>query len=423
MLTDLLINKGYSYNELIDSGLVNKSQYGYIDIYSDRIMFPLHNLEGKVVGYSGRIYDSQSDSKYINTKETKIFKKGEMLYNYHRAKDSIRQKDEVIIVEGFLDVIRLYTVGIKNVVAMMGTAVTTKQAHLIKRLSKNVILMFDGDGAGEKATESASKELIAIGVTPKVVRLEENLDPDEYILKYGQNKIIGKLENPISITEFKLSYYKKGKNLGVLEEQADYINEVIKSLNEIDDDILREITLNKISEESKIDINLLRNKLEPKKAVPTEPKEVKLPKMNKYEKAQMYLLYYMLNSKEVVNLYAKKVRYIPENEYRLLARFIYQFYQENNYVSEADLISVTNNDILENVLKKIQKLNLKETYTLEEINDFIDTINEFNIKEEIKKLNEDLKKETDFEKQSEILGKIAELNEEIKTSLNSENVS
>lgn len=145
--------------------------------------------------------------------------------------------------------------------------------------------------------------------------------------------------------------------------------------------------------------------------------------MNKYEKAQMYLLYYMLNSKEVVNLYAKKVRYIPENEYRLLARFIYQFYQENNYVSEADLISVTNNDILENVLKKIQKLNLKETYTLEEINDFIDTINEFNIKEEIKKLNEDLKKETDFEKQSEILGKIAELNEEIKTSLNSENVS
>ena len=111
-------------------------------------MFPLHNLEGKVVGYSGRIYDSQSDSKYINTKETKIFKKGEMLYNYHRAKDSIRQKDEVIIVEGFLDVIRLYTVGIKNVVAMMGTAVTTKQAHLIKRLSKNVILMFDGDGAG-----------------------------------------------------------------------------------------------------------------------------------------------------------------------------------------------------------------------------------------------------------------------------------
>lgn len=409
LLTDLLINKGYNYEELIDSGLVSKNDYGYNDIYNDRIMFPLHNLEGKVIGYSGRIYESNSDSKYINTKETKIFKKGEILYNYHRAKDYIRQKDEVIIVEGFLDVIRLYTVGIKNVVAMMGTAVTSKQANLIKRLSKNVILMFDGDSAGEKATESASKELLNIGVTPKVVRLEENLDPDEYILKYGQNKIIGKLENPKSITEFKLSYYKKGKNLEVLVDQADYINTVINSLNEIEDDILREITLNKISEESKIDINLLRSKLQPNKVVKTELKETKMPKINKYEKAQMYLLYYMLNNKEVVNLYAKKVKYIPNEEYRRLARFIYQFCQENNYVNEADLISVINNDILESVLKRIQILDLKESYTLDEINDYIDTINEFNIKSEIKRLNEELKNEADFSKQREILMKIVEL--------------
>lgn len=409
LLTDLLINKGYNYEELIDSGLVSKNDYGYNDIYNDRIMFPLHNLEGKVIGYSGRIYESNSDSKYINTKETKIFKKGEILYNYHRAKDYIRQKDEVIIVEGFLDVIRLYTVGIKNVVAMMGTAVTSKQANLIKRLSKNVILMFDGDSAGEKATESASKELLNIGVTPKVVRLEENLDPDEYILKYGQNKIIGKLENPKSITEFKLSYYKKGKNLEVLVDQADYINAVINSLNEIEDDILREITLNKISEESKIDINLLRSKLQPIKVVKTELKETKMPKINKYEKAQMYLLYYMLNNKEVVNLYAKKVKYIPNDEYRRLARFIYQFCQENNYVNEADLISVINNDILESVLKRIQILDLKESYTLDEINDYIDTINEFNIKSEIKRLNEELKNEADFSKQREILMKIVEL--------------
>lgn len=407
LLTDLLLNKGYNYDELLDSGLIVKKDYGYIDIYSNRIMFPLHNLEGQVVGYSGRIYDTESDSKYINTKETKIFKKGEILYNYHRAKESIRNKDEVIIVEGFLDVIRLYTVGIKNVVAMMGTAVTSKQASLIKRLSKNVILMFDGDGAGEKATESASKELISIGVTPKVVRLEENLDPDEYILKYGKNKIIGKLENPMSITEFKLNYYKKGKNLEILEDQADYINTVIKSLNEIDDDILREITLKKISDESKLDINLLRSKLEPIKI--EEKKEIIIPKVNKYEKAQMYLLYYMLNNKEVVNLYAKKVKYIPNNEYRLLARFIYQFCEKNNYVTEADLISAINDDILKNILKKIQILDLKENYTLEEINDYIDTINEFNVKNEIKRLNDELKKEADFEKQSEILAKIVEL--------------
>lgn len=417
LLTDLLIKKKYTYNEICDSGLVVKNDFGYNDIYFNRIMFPLYDISGKVVGYSGRIYDGdKSTSKYINTKETKIFKKGEILYNYHRAKDYARTKDEIIVVEGFLDVIRLYTVGIKNVIAMMGTAVTTKQANLIKRLSKNVILMFDGDAAGEKATESASKELLNIGITPKIVRLEDNLDPDEYILKYGSNKIIGKLENPITVTEFKLNYYKKGKNLESLEDKADYINSVIKSLNEINDDILREITLNKISEESKIDIELLKRKLKPKEVQTVEnikKEETKIHRIDKYEKAQMYLIYYMLNNKEVVSLYEHKVRYMPIDEYRLLARSIYKFYQDNKYVSEADLISVINDDILINALKKIQNLDLKENYKLEEINDYISTINEYNIKKEIKRLNEELKKEVDFERQSEILVKIVELRGDI----------
>lgn len=416
LLTDLLIKKNYSYEDINDSGLVVKNEFGYNDIYFDRIMFPLYDIKGQVVGYSGRIYNGEkSISKYINTRETKIFKKGEILYNYHRAKEYARTKDEIIVVEGFLDVIRLYTIGIKNVIAMMGTAVTTKQANLIKRLSKNVILMFDGDSAGEKATESATKELLNIGVTPKIVRLEEELDPDEYILKYGPNKIIGKLENPITVTEFKLSYYKKGKNLESLEDKADYINSVIKSLNEINDDILREITLNKISEESKIDIEILRNKLKPVsiKEDISKIQEPKIKKINKYEKAQMYLIYYMLNNKEVINLYEHKVKFIPIEEYRLLARSIYNFYKENKYISEADLISVINNDILISTLKKIQILDLKETYKLEEINDYIDTINEYNIKNEIKRLNEELKKEVDFEKQSEILMKIVELRGDI----------
>ena len=127
----------------------------------------------------------------------------------------------------------------------------------------------------------------------------------------------------------------------------------------------------------------------------------------------MYLIYYMLNNKEVVSLYEHKVRYMPIDEYRLLARSIYKFYQDNKYVSEADLISVINDDILINALKKIQNLDLKENYKLEEINDYISTINEYNIKKEIKRLNEELKKEVDFERQSEILVKIVELRGDI----------
>lgn len=124
VLTQLLMRKNYSTSDMLKSGLIIKPRTDYVDIYYNRIMFPLYNLNGQVVGFSGRIYDSNDSSKYINTKETEIFKKGELLYNYHRAKNSCRQKNKVIVMEGFMDVIRAYTVDVDNVVATMGTAVT-----------------------------------------------------------------------------------------------------------------------------------------------------------------------------------------------------------------------------------------------------------------------------------------------------------
>ena len=132
MLTKLLLKKKFLVEDLIKSGLVVNNNYGHNDIYYNRIMFPLTDITGKIIGYSGRIYNNEDTAKYINTKETPIFKKGELLYNYHRAKEESRIKKQVIIVEGFMDVIRCYTKDIKNVVATMGTAITKNQAMLIK---------------------------------------------------------------------------------------------------------------------------------------------------------------------------------------------------------------------------------------------------------------------------------------------------
>ena len=171
-LTKLLLKKGFNINDIDRTGLIVKNDLGVIDIYCHRIMFPLYNLNGKVVGFSGRVFDGTSPSKYINTRETEIFKKGELLYNYHRAKDECRMKNQVIVMEGFMDVIRAYTVDVKNVVATMGTAVTKNQALLIKKMAKEVILLFDGDEAGAHATMACSNELERIGVIPKAVRLK-----------------------------------------------------------------------------------------------------------------------------------------------------------------------------------------------------------------------------------------------------------
>jgi len=234
MLTKILLNKKKKYDDMLKSGLVVKNSYGYSDIYSNRIMFPIWDITGKVVGFSGRIFNGEDTSqfaKYINTKETPIFKKGELLYNYHRAKNSCRIKNSVIIVEGQLDLIRIYSIGVSNVIATMGTAFTKEHALLVKRLTKNVIICFDGDSAGEKATISCGDELASVGISPKIVRLDDNLDPDDYIKKYGGQKFIDKIENSINFMDFKLSFYKNGKNFNDNNDVAKYINTIIDELS------------------------------------------------------------------------------------------------------------------------------------------------------------------------------------------------
>ena len=394
-LSKILIQK-FKPEDVLKSGLIGKNDYGYYDLFYERIMFPLYDLDGNPVAYSGRIYNREDNSKYFNTRETEIFKKGELLYNYHRAKDDARRKNKIIIMEGFMDVIRAYTVGIKNVVATMGTAVTDIQAKLIKRMAREVILCFDGDEAGAKATVACSNELLKIGVTPKVIRLEDNLDPDEYIQKYGKDSFQRKIDNPISIMDFKLSYLKVGKDLTSSTDQAKYIKELISELNKIDDDILKDLTIKKVSTEMNIDEALIRNHLE-KKEINHTLKKIEPPTMtNKYEKAESSLIYYMLKSPEVITMYNNKVTYIPNKEYRMLAREISNFYKNFGFINEADFIDYIecDNDLMETI-NKINRENTKETYTLEEIEDYINVIRDYNVQEEIKRLTNKMKNLTD----------------------------
>lgn len=408
-----ILEKKYSEKDLLESGLVRKTDYNYQDLFHDRIMFPLYDLEGRAVAYSGRIYDKTDPSKYINTKETILFKKGELLYNYHRAKNIARQKNQIIIMEGFMDVIRAYTIGIKNVVATMGTAVTPNQANLISKMAKEIILCFDGDKAGEKATISCADELIKKGVTPKVIRLEEELDPDEYIKKYGKEKFEMKLKNSMSIMDFKLSHLKQNKDLNSVIDEAKYINEAINEINKINDDILKEITIKKIVSETNIDETLIREKITTqKKTTIQRPKQIKI-KTNKYEVAQRNLLFYMLKSSEVVRMYQDKVTYIPDKEYRSLAREINSFYKENGFISEAALIDYVecDEDTL-NTISKIENSGLKENYTINEINDYIKAIKDYNIKNETKRLKEQMKKEIDPIEKAKIAQRIINLKKE-----------
>lgn len=416
ILTKLLVEKKYQPKDLLRTGLVVKNEYGYSDIYHNRIMFPLWDLNGRVVGYSGRVFQGEKESKYINTMETEIFHKGDLIYNYHRAKDAVRETDTVIIMEGFMDVIRAYTIGIKNVVAMMGTAVTKKQAMLIKRMANNVILCFDGDAAGAKATLSCSNELLSLGVTPKIVRLEKDLDPDDYIKTYGKERFLAKIENPMNVMDFKLSYLKQKKDLSNSIDMAAYVNLMMAELLKIEDPVLKEISLKKISEESHLEFDFLKERLmELEKKEPKENKKVSTmhkPSTNKskYELAESYLLYYMLRYDEVIDLYQRKVTYMPTERYRFFAREISCYYKENHTMNLADFISfLAGDDQNLEVLKEINLLNLKEEYTKEEIEDYIHAILEYNIDVEIQRLQTEMKKTDDKMEKAKIGEQIVEL--------------
>lgn len=413
-LTKLLKHKKYDENKLINSGLVIKNGLNMYDSFYDRIMIPITDLNDKIIGFSGRIYKKYYDnkpSKYKNTEETEIFKKGEILYNYKLAREEARIKGSVIIMEGFMDLFRAYSIGVKNVVVSMGTAVTKEQANLLKRMAKNIILCFDGDEAGAKATYSCSNELMKLGINPKIVRLEENLDPDEYILKYGKEKFINKIENPISIMDFKLNYLKKGKDLNNSVDMSSYVNLIIDELNNIEDDVLREVTLKKLSNESSLDIEFLRSKIKSKEKNIVIKKTIKLPKTNMYIKAEQYLLYYMLESTNVIKMYQNNIGYMPTDKYRKLAFEITYFYKNNDYINISDLmISLKDDQELINTIKEINLLNLKDEYTNEEILDYIKTIKNYNIKVESKRLKNLMKMELDPLKKAEYAEKILEIN-------------
>ncbi len=415
-LTNMLRKKGYSDKDLLRSGLVIQNEYGFTDIYYDRVMFPLCDMNGRVVGFSGRIHRQGKDFKYINTKETEIFKKGELLYNYHRAKDIARQKNQVLVMEGFMDVIRAFTIDVKNAIATMGTAVTKEQALAIKKMAKEVILCFDGDAAGEKATYACSNELLAIGVVPKIIRLEDNLDPDEYIQKYGKEQFERKIEQPMNVLDFKMLYYKHHRDLQNSMDLANYVNDMIEEVSKVDDEVLRELTLQKVADDSGLTVDFLKEKLEQKEktievpALQPQAKEKTTKKISKTEQAERNLIFYMLRSADVIKMYQKKVAFMPTEEYRFLAREISFYYKTYREMNEADfLTSIADKPKLMATVGKIAALDLKDTYSIEEIDDYIKAIQQYNIQYEIDRMKLRLKEEVDPMKKAKYAEKIVEL--------------
>ena len=412
-LTPFLKNK-YKIEELINLGLTNDNEQ---DVFNNRIMIPIHDLNGNNIGFGGRIYQTKDTSKYVNTKATKIFDKSKILYNYHRAHNKLNKNDSIIIMEGYFDVIRASTVGVNNCVAPMGTSLTKQHINILKKITNNIILCFDGDNAGKEATIRAIELLEDYNINTKIIRLEEK-DPDEFIIKRGKKAFLEKINNPINIIDFKMQVLRENKNLNDTKEISSYLDEIIKELVKEKDTFTIELTLKQLEKKFNIDYNTLNERLENyKKKQIKERKTIKgkinnNPKqvLNKYGQATNNLLYYMTVSPEIIDKVTKKVIMImDDNKRRLFNELIYYYHKYGDIVI-ADFITYLNTKTdIYNTFEEIINMNLKKEYTKEEIEDYIKCVNEYYQVDKIEKLKLELNIETDPMKQANILMEIMKI--------------
>ena len=410
-LSKLFSSKNISDEDVSMLGLCGiKDKFKY-DVFRNRIMFPIHNKDGHVVAFSGRIYNGSSENKYVNSSESNIFKKGDILYNYHNAINYSREEKYIIIVEGFMDVIRLSTIGIRNVVATMGTAITKEHANLIRHLSKNVILCFDGDKAGEKATISAIDALEKIDIIPRIIRLEDDLDPDDYIIKKGKEGFLNHLNNCMSALDFKLSISKKDSNFNDPKEVSKYINSAIGEINKIEDQVVRELTIKKISKETDVDIGTIKSLIKNddiKKDFTNRRVTSKIKR--RHERAEENLIFYMLKDPNAIKVYSDNLYYMSNRLLNSIACEIEEFYNKYNYINITDFtVYLSDKENLISEVLRINNLNLPEKASLEELKDYVKAIDDGAIKEEIEKLKMSIKEESNVAKKVVLLEKLAAL--------------
>lgn len=414
-LKNILEKKGYTIKVLEDLGLVNVADGNAYDVFRGRITFPLYDTEGHVIGYSARIYRGEQVAKYINTKETYLYKKGNYLYNYHLAKDEAKRSKKLIIVEGQMDAIRLYINGVKNVVALMGTALTKEQVELIKRLRCAVILGLDGDEAGKTATLKNGEILVQNNIKVEVVRISLKKDPDEYVFTYGIDGYIKMLDNPVDYLDFKLETLKSSINTENTLELTNYVNKVLDDLKTIKDPIYLDLSLTKLSKSSNIAKDVLKERLNEISSLQTITQEVfkkeevvEKQSQNLLDKITKKMLYYMLNDRKYVLEYQEKIGYFPNKIYRGIANEIVFFIGKNYNITVADFISyISYNETFSGEVLKI--LEEDEDVSDENFELIVKSYQKQKDKEDIELLKKELASELDRNRQLQILEQIRKI--------------
>jgi DNA primase len=302
-LINFLRSKKVSLELMEQAGLVlPKDSGGYYDRFRNRIIFPIFDMRSRMIGFGARVMDN-SLPKYVNSPETPVYTKGRNLFGFDLSKDFIRDADSAIIVEGYLDFMIPYQEGLKNITASQGTALTLEQIKLLKRYTHNVVMIYDGDTAGEIATLRSLDILIDEGINVKVVPLPKGIDPDTLVRNEGINTLKAKVEKAVSFFDYKLDVLKSRHDIKDVHGKTKIASQMLSTINKFDNAILRGEYTKKLSEEMRIPEQYVLeelHKLKPAVSISAGQSTSFVRKQPEINPAEKLLIKFMLEEKELI---------------------------------------------------------------------------------------------------------------------------
>ena len=319
-LISYLAAKGYSQENMIEAGIADKSQSGCYDTMAGRLIVPIINNLKQVIAFGGRVLDD-SLPKYKNTRETILFNKSKEIFGQHSVKKLKLEGpvNELIMVEGYMDVISLFQSGVKNAVASMGTALTAEQAKLIKRYVNKIIICYDGDSAGQKATMRGLDILYAEGLDVRVVSLPDNLDPDEYVRKYGKDSYLKLLVEAKPLFEHKLNVIASKYDLSSPQEKGKYAVEAMNAIKVLEDPAMVEAYIGYVAKKTGLSTETLRRQFD---VSGTNVIQIAKPavkaNMTAFDRAVRYVLYGLFQGVDGVKCDTDLSQYITDKDQKTL---------------------------------------------------------------------------------------------------------
>ena len=348
--------KKFTDAQLVESNVVRISPSGMHDVFANRILIPIHDRNGNPVGFTARRVDENDEAKYINTSETPAFKKGSLIFNYHRAKVEAKSTGRILIVEGAMDVIAFEKVGIHDCVATLGTACTREQLMLLKNLHAKCVICYDGDRAGINATYKFGKLAREIGLHFEVVDNQLGLDPDEIIDGYGKDELIHMAEKTISWIDFLFRYLQQKYNLENYSQRKEFAVELGREINTCTERFERKNYLAKLFELTQFDMSEAEVK-EKKNVLVTPSIGLRQPK-NGSLRAEYEILSQMLVSLQANNAFKDKLGFLIDENCNKLAIYIIDYYRTHDEIEIADFYNSIKEEAVKSLLIELSEWEL-----------------------------------------------------------------